>query len=84
MLNAGALALMTSIGHRSGLFDTLAELPPATSEAIAQAAGLHERYVREWLAAMVVGSFVEYEKQEQTYLLPKEHAAVLTRAASAQ
>ncbi len=81
MLNAGALALMTSIGHRSGLFDTLAELPPATSEAIAQAAGLHERYVREWLAAMVVGGFVEYEKQAQTYRLPKEHAAVLTRAA---
>jgi len=29
ILNHGAIALMTSIGHRTGLFDTLAELPPA-------------------------------------------------------
>jgi SAM-dependent methyltransferase len=82
VLNAGALALMTSIGHRSGLFDTLAELPPATSEEIARAAGLHERYVREWLAAMVVGGFVDYEEREKTYQLPAEHAAVLTREAA--
>ena len=82
MLNAGALALMTSIGHRSGLFDTLAELPPATSETLAQAAGLHERYVREWLAAMVVGGVIEYDSHQKTYYLPPEHGAVLTRAAT--
>ncbi len=28
-LNEGALCLMTSIGHRTGLFDTMAELPPS-------------------------------------------------------
>ncbi len=27
-LNEAALSLMTSIGHRAGLFDTLATLPP--------------------------------------------------------
>lgn len=47
MLNSGAIALMTSMGHRTGLFDTLAKLPPATSQEIADAAGLKERYVRE-------------------------------------
>ena len=52
VLNSGMLALMISIGHRSGLFDAMAALPPATSERIAQVAGLDERYVREWLAAM--------------------------------
>jgi len=45
VLNSGMLALMISIGHRSGLFDAMAALPPATSGRIAQVAGLDERYV---------------------------------------
>jgi len=81
MINSGALTLMTSIGHRTELFDTMADLPPSTSQQIADAAGLNERYVREWLGAMVTGSFVEYDAIAQTYVLPAEHAAFLTRAA---
>ncbi|HEY9598963.1 MAG TPA: class I SAM-dependent methyltransferase [Cyanophyceae cyanobacterium] len=82
ILNSGAIALMTSIGHRTGLFDTLAKLPPSTSQQIAEAAGLNERYVREWLGAMVTGRFVEYEPIADVYSLPPEHAAFLTREAS--
>lgn len=82
ILNSGALALMTSIGHRTKLFDTLAELLPSTSQQIADAAGLNERYVREWLGAMVTGRFVEYNPVDKTYYLPPEHAAFLTRTAS--
>src|SRR5260221_5379342 len=48
-LNSGALCLMTSVGHRVGLFDAMADLPAAGSEAIAAHSGLNERYVREWL-----------------------------------
>jgi SAM-dependent methyltransferase len=84
MINLGAMALMTSIGHELGLFDTMAEMPPATSEEIAVAAGLDERYVREWLAAMAAGQFVEYEAGRRTYALPQEHAASLTRSAGAR
>ena len=82
IINGGALALMTSIGHRTGLFDVMAELPPASSRQIAEAAGLNERYVREWLAAMVVGRIIDYDAREATYTLPQEHAAALTRSAS--
>ncbi|HAA31412.1 MAG TPA: transcriptional regulator [Cyanobacteria bacterium UBA8553] len=82
MLNSAAIALMTSIGHRTGLFDTLAKLPPSTSQQIADAAGLNERYVREWLGSMVTGGFVEYDPATNAYSLPPEHAAFLTRAAS--
>jgi SAM-dependent methyltransferase len=81
-LNGAALALMTSIGHRTGLFDALSHLPPATSEEIARAAGLNERYVREWLGAMTVGGIVECDPDGPRYFLPDEHAALLTRAAS--
>ena len=81
-LNKAAVALMTSIGHQVGLFDGMASLPPATSERIARASGLNERYVREWLGAMVTGRIVEYNPANETYVLPPEHAALLTRAAS--
>ena len=80
-LNNAALALMTSVGHQTGLFDTMARLRPSTSAEIARAAGLQERYVREWLGAMVTGLVVEYDPNDLTYSLPPEHAASLTRAA---
>ena len=81
MLNGAGLSLMISIGHKTRLFDLLAQLPPSTSEQIAQAAGLQERYVREWLAAMVTGRVMEYDAASRTYRLPAEHAVWLTRAA---
>ena len=82
IVNAGAQAVMISIGHRAGLFDVMAELPPATSAHVADAAGLAERYVREWLAVMVTAGIVEYEPAGSTYRLPWKHAACLTRGAS--
>ncbi len=83
VLNGGALALMTSIGHQTGLFDALAGRPPVTSQELAAATGLHERYVREWLAAMATGRVLELEGRGGRYRLPDEHAAALTRAAGA-
>ncbi len=82
ILNAGAVAVMISIGHRTGLFDTLRELPPSTSTEIADAAGLDERYVREWLGAMLTGRIVECDKEGERFWLPPEHAAWLTRKAT--
>ncbi|HAY65870.1 MAG TPA: transcriptional regulator, partial [Acidimicrobiaceae bacterium] len=55
ILNDGALSLMMSIGHKTGLFDSLDGQPPATTKQIADQAGLDERYVREWLSAMACG-----------------------------
>lgn len=81
VLSNGSVALMTSIGHRVGLFDALAALPPSTSVQIADAAGLDERYVREWLGAMTVAGIVQHDRDIDAYRLPAEHAAVLTRAA---
>ncbi|MCC6144548.1 MAG: class I SAM-dependent methyltransferase [Candidatus Hydrogenedentes bacterium] len=82
ILNHGALANMISIGHRAELFDTMQELPPSTSAEIAEAAGKDERYVREWLGALVVGGVIEYHPATKTYFLPREHAACLTRDAA--
>lgn len=81
LLNGGMLSLMTSIGYRTKLFDAMADRPPSTSEQIARAAGLNERYVREWLDTMVTGRIVDYLPEERAYVLPAEHAALLTRSA---
>ncbi|HVP27621.1 MAG TPA: class I SAM-dependent methyltransferase [Myxococcota bacterium] len=81
VLNGGALSLMISIGHRTGLFDVMARLAPSSSDTIAARAGLSERYVREWLGALVTGGIVEYEPAARVYRLPPEHAAALARDA---
>lgn len=80
-LNGGALCLMASIGHRTGLFDLMRDQPPQTSQEIASRAGLNERYVREWLGAMVTSGVVTVDAEGPRYQLPPEHAAYLTREA---
>lgn len=80
LLNGGALSMMCSIGHRTGLFDTMAGMEPATSSDVAAAAGLNERYVREWLAAMASGGVLDYDIDQRTFHLPDEHATLVTRA----
>jgi ubiquinone/menaquinone biosynthesis C-methylase UbiE len=82
-LNYGSLSLMMSIGHRTGIFDTMRSLPPSTSEEVAGASGLNERYVREWLGAMVTAGVIDVDPTSTKYTLPAEHAAFLTRAAGA-
>lgn len=81
ILNDGMLTLLLSVGHQTGLLDTMAEHERVTSDELAQAAGLDKRYVREWLAGMTVGGIVEHDAEAGTYVLPPEHAACLTRAA---
>lgn len=80
VFNKGAISLALSLGHRCGLFSAMASLPASTSQQIADAAGLQERYVREWLGAMVTGRVVNYFPETRTYQLPSEHATFLTNS----
>ena len=80
IVNSGSIAVLGSIGHQLGLFETLAGLPSATSEQISDAAGLEERYVREWLGGVVTASFVDYDPVARTYSLCEDHAPFLTGA----
>lgn len=81
-LTGASVALMIEVGRQVGLFETMAAMPPAGSPAIAARAGLTERYVREWLGAMVCGGIVEYDPAARTYHLPPEHALLLTGSTS--
>ncbi|MBO0678343.1 class I SAM-dependent methyltransferase [Mycolicibacterium sp. S2-37] len=80
-IDSASVALLLSIGHQTGLLDAMSGLPPSESAAIAEAAGLDERYVREWLGGATAARIVDYDPGDGTYVLPPERAAVLTRAA---
>lgn len=79
VMNNAALALMLSVGHRTRLFDTMSRLPPSTSSEIALNSGLNERYVREWLGALVTSKIIDYDPSSALYSLSKEKADYLTR-----
>ena len=76
------LSAMIDIGYRTGLFEAAAQ-GGANSAELAQRAGLHERYVREWLGSMASSGIISYDAPSRTYRLPAEHAACLTGSGSA-
>jgi hypothetical protein len=68
------------IGDRLGLYRALAESGPASAAELASAAGLHERYVLEWLeqqAACAILDVVDVEDGVQRFVLPPGHAEAL-------
>jgi 2-polyprenyl-3-methyl-5-hydroxy-6-metoxy-1,4-benzoquinol methylase len=69
---------MAGIGDRLGLFKELAR-GSASSVELATHTGLNERYVREWLGAMVSASYVEYNPVNDRFTLPPEHIPVLAQ-----
>ena len=80
IINAGSLSIMLSRGHRTRIFDIMAQITsPSTVREIASKSNLNERYVKEWLGAMVTGKIVDYDSSTNKFLLPKEKAQYLTR-----
>lgn len=73
------LTELIEIGYAVNLFEA-SRAGPATSEELAERAGLKERYVREWLGAMATGGIYRYDAASDRYELPEEHAAMLTGA----
>lgn len=65
------------IGDRLGLFRAMAGAGPLTSTELAAKTKLNERYVREWLRAMVAAEYVEYDTASSKYVMTDEQAFVL-------
>ena len=51
-VSACAILPLMRIGDELGLFAALAKVGPCTIETFAQAAGIDERYAKEWLCTM--------------------------------
>jgi len=75
-LGAAVGAALVVIGDKLGLYKTMAAAGPLTSVALAERAGLAERYVREWLNAQAAGGYVTYAGDGQ-YRLSAEQALAL-------
>ncbi len=85
ILNYSALNLAMAFGYRLGLFDAMDALDSAqTTAVIAEKAGLHPRYVEEWLGVMATANIVELSQDEEGqnhFYLPKAHGNLITRRA---
>jgi len=85
-LNAvGAFDLFSVyLGDRLGLYRALADHGAMTSAALAEAAGIHERYAREWLEHQAASGLldVEGDADERRFSLPAGHDEVLLDATS--
>lgn len=76
-LGAGFQAVQAIIGDRLGLYRGLAEIAPASPEALAAKVGASERYVREWLRCQAAGGYVTYDAANDSYSLSEEQAFCL-------
>lgn len=75
---AGAMtAGLAYIGVQTGLFRAMAGRGPMDARKVADASGLNDRYVEEWLKGMACAGYVDYDPHNETYNLPDEHAFLL-------
>ena len=69
--------VMVSLGHKLGLYKSLACAGPLSAGELAARSGCAERYVREWLNAQAAAGYVDYHAASATYELTPEQAMVL-------
>jgi hypothetical protein len=78
---AGALACLSiSIGHKLGLLQQLAALGPCSPAGLAAAAGVSERWVREWCHQLAAARFISCDVQAAQFWLSEAQRAVLVEA----
>jgi SAM-dependent methyltransferase len=76
-INGAMVSVMCSLGDQLGLFKDLHANGPATSDELAERAGIQERYAREWLSSMAGAGYLTYDPSSKRFTMPPEHAAVL-------
>jgi 2-polyprenyl-3-methyl-5-hydroxy-6-metoxy-1,4-benzoquinol methylase len=81
-LGAAANAPLMLLGDKLGLYRTLAEAGPLSSDDLAGRTGTAERFVREWLAAQAASGYVAYDTTTDAYAMEAEQSAVLADESS--
>lgn len=76
-LGATFHAPLVLIGEKLGLFKAMAGAGFLTAADLSKLTNTAERYVREWLAAMAAGGYVEYDSESECFFLTPEQAFVL-------
>jgi SAM-dependent methyltransferase len=84
----GAMDLLcVYLGDRLGMYKALADAGPSTSAELASAAGVNERYTREWLEQQAMAGILEVQDPsasdaERRYAIPAGYAEVLLEGGS--
>lgn len=78
----GIELLSVDLGRRLGLYEAMHRAGPMTSADLADAAGVAERYAREWLEQQAAAGFVDLaedgeDPQQRRFRLPAGHVPVL-------
>ncbi len=68
---------LIALGDKLGLWRAMAAAGPLRPRELARRTGLVERYVQEWLRAVAVAGYLEYQPAAGTFRLSPEYAAVL-------
>src|SRR2546430_1365756 len=76
-VGTATLGALSYIGDRLDLFKAMSAAGPVTIAELSKRTKLNQRYLREWLNAMVTARYVEHDAETGKYTLPPEHAAVL-------
>jgi hypothetical protein len=66
--------LLMAVGRQLGIFDALAALGGITAPALARCTGLDERFLNEWLDAMVDMGQVEFDAATARFAFPRQRA----------
>src|SRR5262245_41201535 len=75
-LGGAASVALVRMGDALGLYKTLHERGPMTVAELAAAAGVNQRYLREWLSHQAASNYLTYEPATQKFTLPPEQAMV--------
>ena len=70
-MRGASIALNINLGIRLGLYHQMRDQGPLTSHQLAETAGYHERWVREWLHAQSAAELIDYHG-EGHFELPAE------------
>jgi DNA-binding IclR family transcriptional regulator len=75
-LGGAASVALVRIGDALGLYKALHERGPMTLGELAAAAGVNERYLREWLSHQAASNYLSYDATTQKFALSPEQAMV--------
>ncbi|SDF53299.1 Methyltransferase domain-containing protein [Limimonas halophila] len=75
-MGAAVNGALVVLGERLGLFRALSGMERATPAELAEAAGVGERYAREWLGAMTAQGYVTPDETATRYHMTPEQVAV--------
>ena len=75
-LGGAASVSMVRMGDALGLYKTLHKNGSMTCEALASAAGVHQRYLREWLSHQAASNYLTYDPVSNKFTIPEEQATL--------